>query len=132
MTPKQKAAHAKRLKDLDNVVAVSISPGNAHANPYMLGMANGLILAQSIFTDEEPAYLIAPAEFLSEKKPDLGANAEPVSDDEITNSNNFDEEFLIGLWLADQRAAGAVTVDLQKVELIREGMRYALELRSPA
>lgn len=46
-------------------------------------------------------------------------------------TNDFDEEFLIGKWMADQRAAGAKTVDLEKVEIIREGIRYALDLRTP-
>lgn len=134
MTPKQKAAHAKRLKDLDNVTSIAASPGNAHANQYMLGMANGLILAQSIFTDKEPAYLTAPETFLSERLT-LGGDTkatDPVTDAAVADTNGFDEEFLIGLWLADQRRSGATTVDLEKVEHIREGMRYALELRSPA
>lgn len=67
MTPKQKAAHAKRLKDLDNVTSIAASPGNAHANEYMLGMANGLLLAQSIFTDKDPKYLTAPEQFLADR-----------------------------------------------------------------
>lgn len=58
------------------------------------------------------------------------AEAKP-SDADIQDTNGFDEEFLVGLWVADQRRAGATTIDLEKVEHVREGMRYALEMRSP-
>lgn len=47
----------KHLKQLDDVTAVAVHPGNAMANDYMRGMANGLILAQSVFSDKEPEYI---------------------------------------------------------------------------
>lgn len=56
-------------------------------------------------------------------------DVEPIDHEAV---NRFDEEFLIGLWIADQRREGAKTIDLVQVETIREGMRYALELRSGA
>lgn len=49
--------HAKHLKQLDDVTAIAVSPGNALASEYMRGMANGLILAQSVFSDKEPEYI---------------------------------------------------------------------------
>lgn len=52
---------AKHLKQLDDVTAIAVSPGNALANDYMRGMANGLLLAQSIFKNSEPKY-IEPSE----------------------------------------------------------------------
>lgn len=52
-TPEQK---------LDEVTAVSSDPGNALADEYMRGMANGLILAQSIVRGTEPQYIEAPAQ----------------------------------------------------------------------
>lgn len=36
------------------------------------------------------------------------------------------EDELVGAWMADQREAGATTVDLKQVDDIRTGMRYAL------
>lgn len=51
------ADHTKQLKQLDAVTDIAVHPGNAGANDYMRGMANGLILAQSIFKDCEPEYI---------------------------------------------------------------------------
>lgn len=50
-------ANAKHLKQLDDVTAIAISPGNADVNDYLRGMANGLLLAQSIFKGGEPKYI---------------------------------------------------------------------------
>ena len=50
---------AKKLKALNDVTAVAVSPGNADVNEYMRGMANGLILAQAIMNDREPQYIEA-------------------------------------------------------------------------
>jgi hypothetical protein len=51
--------HAKCLKHLDEVTAVASDPGNALSSDYMRGMANGLILAQSIFSGVDPQFLDA-------------------------------------------------------------------------
>jgi hypothetical protein len=45
---------------LDDVTSIATSPGNYDADPYMLGMANGLILAQAIIKGHEPQYLRMP------------------------------------------------------------------------
>lgn len=123
MTPKQKAAHAKRLEDLDNVTAIAASPGNAHANEYMLGMANGLLLAQSIFTDKDPKYLTAPELFLSDrplpKSLDMAIDGEPVD-------KSKEVAALVGLWIDRQKAEGQTTVDLKRVDDIRTGIELAL------
>lgn len=50
----------RRFKELDDVTAFAVSPGNADANEYMRGMANGLILAQAIIKDQEPQYIEPP------------------------------------------------------------------------
>lgn len=50
---------AKKIKALDDVTAIAVSPGNADVNDYMRGMANGLILAQAIMKDQEPQYIEA-------------------------------------------------------------------------
>lgn len=59
-----KKTFKEKLKALDSVTEISTSKGNYDANPYMWGMANGLILAQAIMKDETPAYLDRP-EFIS-------------------------------------------------------------------
>lgn len=45
---------------IDDVTALASTPGNAFASDYLLGMANGLILAQAIIKGTEPAYLTMP------------------------------------------------------------------------
>lgn len=42
---------------ITQVTAVAASPGNAHADHYMRGMANGLLLAQSIANSTEVSYI---------------------------------------------------------------------------
>lgn len=56
------------LKKLDDIIEVATSPGNVDYNEYMWGIANGLILARSIFTGIEPKYIYEPKEFLEDKQ----------------------------------------------------------------
>lgn len=54
-------AHRERCKSLDDLVAVQTSQGNWDSDPYMQGMANGMILAQSLMAgNDSPAFLEAP------------------------------------------------------------------------
>ena len=46
--------HIARLRE---VHAIAMQPGNAHANEYLQGMANGLELALAIAEDREPKYI---------------------------------------------------------------------------
>lgn len=48
-------------------VAVQTSSGNWDFDPYMQGMANGLILAMANLTGEEPQFLDAPKRWLNNK-----------------------------------------------------------------
>ncbi len=48
---------------LEEVLAVAVDPGNAHANDYLHGMANGLILADAMFKGVEPKYIEGDAVF---------------------------------------------------------------------
>lgn len=66
---------AKATKDIDDVTAVAVTPGNAFANDYLLGMANGLLLAQSILKGGEPAYLSMPARDTGDPVADFIPNA---------------------------------------------------------
>lgn len=61
------------IEKLDDVTAIAVSPGNYDCNPYMHGMANGLLLAQAIMKDKEVAYLDQPGVWLN----DLGENPNP-------------------------------------------------------
>jgi hypothetical protein len=47
------------IEKLNDVTAIATDPGNAGANDYLRGMANGLILAKSIFDGVEPEYIIS-------------------------------------------------------------------------
>ena len=57
----------KTLREMKNV---QCNDGNWNYDPYMHGMANGIIFALSLFDDKRPEYLEAPEEWLVDK-PDL-------------------------------------------------------------
>ena len=50
----------KRIQDVRNCHEIQMNPGNALANEYMRGMANGLELAMSILEGREVAYIQQP------------------------------------------------------------------------
>ncbi len=50
----------RRLWELDQQVATASDPGSYDANPYLHGMANGLILAAATLKNEEPVFLTWP------------------------------------------------------------------------
>jgi hypothetical protein len=52
----------RRIDTLDKVVDSAVTPGNYDVNEYMLGMANGLLLAQAIMWDRDVKYLTTPTE----------------------------------------------------------------------
>lgn len=51
--------------DIDNMVAIQCSDGNWNYDPYMHGMANGLLLAQATINGAEYEPLNAPVKWLS-------------------------------------------------------------------
>ena len=53
-------------QNLDDVLDIQCSDGNWDYDPYMHGMANGLILAKSIVTGKDTDFLEAPERFLAE------------------------------------------------------------------
>jgi len=55
------------LQALDDVTAAQCSNGNWNYDPYMHGMANGLLLAQSFFKAGRLDFLEAPDEWLKDK-----------------------------------------------------------------
>jgi hypothetical protein len=54
------------MKDLQDVLNIQCSNGNWNYDPYMQGLANGLIMAKSLITKEEPVFLSAPKKWLKD------------------------------------------------------------------
>ncbi len=55
----------KAIADLENLKEIQCGKGTWNCNPYMHGMANGLILAASCFTEQkEVMFLDAPDAWL--------------------------------------------------------------------
>ena len=54
------------LKELDDILNIQLHNGNWNYDPYMMGMANGLILARHLILGEqgEPVYKKAPTKWL--------------------------------------------------------------------
>lgn len=59
----------KELNDLREIIKTQCSDGNWNYDPYMHGMANGLILAESLLTGDDPKYLEAPDVWLKDLPP---------------------------------------------------------------
>jgi hypothetical protein len=58
----------KRISQIDDMVAIQCTDGNWNYDPYMHGMANGLLVAQAALHDSHDfAPLSAPAEWLIDK-----------------------------------------------------------------
>lgn len=57
-----------RIEQISKVTAVATSPGNWDYDPYLHGMANGLLLAYSIIEGLSYKPLDPPAEWLSDRK----------------------------------------------------------------
>ena len=53
----------QRLENLNDIIKIQCSRGNGDYDQYMHGLANGLIMARSLFTDEEPEFMEAPAKW---------------------------------------------------------------------
>lgn len=77
-------------RKIGEVTATAADPGNAHADHYMRGMANGLILAQSIANDIEPSYIEADVVF------DYMAEADKTCSI-VFNPQNVDRDNLLSI-----------------------------------
>ena len=71
------------LKTLREMLNVQCSNGNWNFDPYMHGMANGMIFALSLFDNKRPEYLEAPEVWLC----DIPNNDKPVAANEIQRKN---------------------------------------------
>jgi len=58
----------KLKKDLQDLLDVQCSHGNWNYDPYMQGMANGMILAMSLITKDDPKFLDPPDKWICEKE----------------------------------------------------------------
>lgn len=81
-------------KDLEDIIKIQCANGNWNYNSYMHGMANGLILAQSIILKSNPEFLYAPKCWISEC---------PEDKEEIVIKEKSDNK---SLNLTDEASAG--------------------------
>ena len=58
----------KGIEALRKQVEIQCSDGNWNYNPYMHGMANGLILALATIEEKDPEFISPPERWISEKK----------------------------------------------------------------
>lgn len=65
----------KRVDQLDELVKVQCSTGNWDYNAYMLGMANGMLLAQGVMNGQETNFLQRPEQWLEDVPRDLSWSA---------------------------------------------------------
>ncbi len=73
----ERAELQKRIKSVDEVVKIQTSDGNWNYDPYMHGMANGLLVAQAIMHDlHDFTGLSAPDKWLDSRENAQTARAE--------------------------------------------------------
>lgn len=53
-----------KIKELQKMLDVQCANGNWNYDPYMHGMANGMIFSMSVLTGNEPEYIEAPEKWL--------------------------------------------------------------------
>ena len=59
----------EKIESMANLVKVQCSNGNWNYDPYMHGMANGMILMLAVLDGEEPKFLDAPKKWLRYNTP---------------------------------------------------------------
>ena len=69
--------YEKQLSSTQDIVNVQCNDGNWNYDAYMHGMANGMLIVQSMFTDNPPEFLEAPEVWLesipSNYKPEVAS-----------------------------------------------------------
>ena len=63
---KKAADWQKSAEKLQQMIDVQLTDGNWNYDPYMHGLANGLIAAKSNFEDKQPVFIDAPDKWLSD------------------------------------------------------------------
>lgn len=64
----------KKIRDVKDLVDIAAAPGNYDFDPYMHGLANGLILVHAMLKGEEPVFLNPPERWGYEDLDDLKNN----------------------------------------------------------
>ena len=67
MTKREATQQADKIVALRELIKIQCRSGNWNYDPYNFGLANGMILALSVFTNEEPDFMSAPSHWLREK-----------------------------------------------------------------
>lgn len=67
------------LEQLEAATAIQTSDGNWNCDPYMHGMANGMIFALACMKGQEPVYLEAPKVWLKDVKLTDAPTSEPLT-----------------------------------------------------
>ncbi len=75
----------KVISKLEDVTKIQTSDGNWNYDPYMQGMANGLILALSIAKGDDPVFLEAPEVWLKDKPNDKKPTSVVPETEDIIN-----------------------------------------------
>lgn len=75
----------KAIKNLDDIIKVQCMNGNYNYDPYMHGMANGLICARAVITGEEPKYIKAPQEWLCDRPSSEAITADGETEADCSN-----------------------------------------------
>ncbi len=57
----------EKVDKLEKLIKVQCMDGNWDYDPYMHGMANGMLLAMSVITDKKPVFLEQPKDYLYTK-----------------------------------------------------------------
>ena len=50
----------KKMSDIENIIRIQISDPSSKTDPYMRGMANGMIMIESIINGTEPKFIDSP------------------------------------------------------------------------
>ncbi len=78
------------MNDLKEMIKVQCSNGNWNYDPYMHGMANGMICAMALITGKEPEYLEAPKVWLKDL-PDISKPTSSLNVQKQKRQTNEDD-----------------------------------------
>lgn len=56
----------EKIEKIQNIVDIQCSAGNYDYDPYMHGMANGMLVVLSCLTEKEPEFMEAPKKWLKD------------------------------------------------------------------
>ena len=80
------------LDEFDLLLDIQLSPGNWDFDPYLHGMANGILLMRSIVSGEDPEYMEAPEQWGE----DLYEERKALEEDEQERSAGFRDGVRLG------------------------------------